>query len=130
MTGQTIRLASPAQRDLAKRLIDGAPVNAIVNIKPEGRSLDQNAMMWALLSDVSRHKPDGRMMTTDRWKQVFMQACGHAVQFEVGLDGAPFPIGYSTSKLNKSQMADLITFILQWGDEKGVRWSDRPNPYA
>lgn len=126
MTGQTIRLASDAQRIMAKAMIDRAPPNAIVNIREETRTLDQNAKMWAMLSDVSRSKPNGRMMTTERWKAVFMQACGHAVQFEIGLDGAPFPIGYSTSKLTKAQMGDLITFIYQWGDENSVKWSEPP----
>ncbi len=129
MNGQTVRLASQQQRDLAKRLIDIAPEGAIVNIKEGRRSVEQNARLWAALSDVSRAKPNGRAMTADRWKMVFMQACGHAVQFETGLDGAPFPIGYSSSNLTKAQFSDLLTFIYQWGDENSVRWTE-PNPYA
>lgn len=125
--GQTIRLAGDAQRTFAHRLIDAAPKDAVVTIKEASRTLDQNAKLWAMLSDVSRAKPEGRQMTTERWKSVFMQACGHAVQFETGLDGKPFPVGYSTSRMNKAQMADLITFVIQWGDENGVRWSE-PNP--
>ena len=129
MNGQTIRLVGPAQRKLAHDLIDRAPDGCVVNIAEERRSGAQNARLWASLSDVSRAKPGGRKMTPDRWKMVFMQACGHAVQFEIGLDGAPFPIGYSSSALTKAQFADLLTFIYQWGDEHGVRWSE-PNPYA
>ena len=53
-----------------------------------------------------------------------MASCGHQVQFVLGLDGNPFPVGFSTSRMSKPQMADLITFILQWGDEQGVAWSD------
>lgn len=126
--GQTVRLIGDAQRKLAHDLIDRAPTGAVVNIAEARRTKDQNSRLWASLSDVSRAKPDGRMMTADRWKMVFMQAVGHAVQFEIGLDGAPFPIGYSSSNLTKVQFADLLTFIYQWGDEKGVRWSE-PNPY-
>lgn len=128
MTGQTIRLVGPSQRDRAKMLIDRAPDGAVVNIKEATRSLEQNAKMWAMLSDVSRSKPNGRQMTTERWKACFMQAAGHAVQFETGLDGAPFPIGYSTSKMNKAQMSDLIEFIYSWGAENGVRWSENYSP--
>jgi len=50
------------------------------------------------------------------------------VQFETGLDGAPFPIGYSSSKLTKAQMADLIEFMYAFGAENCVEWSE-PNPY-
>jgi hypothetical protein len=80
--------------------------------------------MWAMLSDISRAKPEGRRMTPDLWKAVFMQACGHEVQFLQGLDGQPFPAGFRSSRLSVAQMAELISFIQAKGDEWGVRWSD------
>ena len=120
MIGQTIRLVSRLNRERAKALIDQAPDRAIVNIRPETRSSEQNNLLWALLSDVSRAKPDGRTHTPDVWKCLFMQACGHAVQFEVGLDGRPFPLGFRSSRMTKDQMTDLIEFILQYCAEKGV----------
>lgn len=120
MTGQTIILRSPASREGAKRLVDLAPQGAILNIKPATRSNEQNSLLWALLSEVSRAKPDGREHTPDVWKALFMQACGHAVQFEVGLDGKPFPLGFRSSRLSKEQMTDLIEFILQYCAEKGI----------
>lgn len=123
MTGQTIILAGNSQRAFAKSLIDAAPVNAVVNVKEATRSPDQNALMWALLSDISRAKPEGRKHTTEVWKCLFMSACGHQVQFETGLDGNPFPIGFRSSKLSVAQMNDLITFIIQWGDEHGIEWT-------
>ncbi|MFN7004305.1 MAG: recombination protein NinB, partial [Roseinatronobacter sp.] len=30
---------------------------------------------------------------------------------------------FRTSRMSKSQMADLITFILEYGDRHGVNWS-------
>jgi len=120
MIGQTIRLVSRLNRERAKALIDQAPDRALVNIRPETRSSEQNNLLWALLSDVSRAKPDGRTHTPDVWKCLFMQACGHAVQFEVGLDGRPFPLGFRSSRMTKDQMTDLIEFILQYCAEKGV----------
>jgi hypothetical protein len=120
MIGQTIRLVSRLNRERAKALIDQAPDRALVNIRPETRSSEQNNLLWALLSDVSRAKPDGRTHTPDVWKCLFMQACGHAVQFEVGLDGRPFPLGFRSSRMTKDQMTDMIEFILQFCAEKGV----------
>lgn len=130
MQGQTIILRGIVQRELAKVLIDRAPDDAVVNVRAATRTNDQNALMWALLSDISRAKPEGRMMTAELWKAVFMQACGHEVQFLNGLDGMPFPVGFRSSRLSKSQMADLITFIQAYGDQHGVRWSDDPHAYA
>lgn len=124
MTGQTIRLVGDSQRSYAHRLIDCAPANAVVNIKPESRTTAQNSLMWALLSDVSRSKPDGRSMTPERWKAAFLQSFGHQVQFENDLEGRPFPIGHSSSRLTKAQMSELTEFILAWGSERGVIWSE------
>lgn len=124
MAGQTIRLIGNSQRRFAHELIDKAPAGAIVNIKEAKRSNDQNSKLWAMLSDVSRAKPLGRKHTPEVWKCLFMQACGHETQFEIGIDGRPFPTGFSSSKMNVQQMADLITFIIQWGDEQGVIWSE------
>jgi len=120
---QTVILRGAAQRDLAQRMIAAAPQDAVVRIAPQSRTLNQNALLWALLSDVARSKPLGRCHTAEVWKELFCHACGHAVQFETGLNGQPFPTGFRTSKMSKAQMADLITFILAWGDEQGVRWS-------
>jgi hypothetical protein len=125
---QTVIIRGASQRDLAKRLIDAAPIDAVVTVKDANRTNPQNDKMWAMISDVSRAKPDGRRHTPDMWKALFMKACGHHVQFVEGLDGEPFPVGFRSSRLTVRQMADLITFIQAWGDERGVAWSDRPVP--
>lgn len=121
---QVVHLRGEYQRNLAKSLIDKAPDNAVVKISPERRSDDQNAKMWAMLSDVSRAKPEGRRHIPEIWKCIFMAACGHEVAFEQGLDGRPFPIGFHSSKLTKAQMSDLIEMIYSYGAQHGVQWSD------
>jgi hypothetical protein len=121
---QTVILRGPSQRDFAKSMIDRAPADAVVTIKAATRSLDQNAALWAALSDISRAKPDGRMHTPEVWKCLFMNACGHAVQFELGLDGRPFPTGFSSSRMTKAEMSDLLDFVFQWGAERGVTFTD------
>lgn len=125
MMAQTVILAGPSQRAFAKQLLDRAPVNAVVTIKEATRNLDQNARMWAMLSDVSRAKPEGRHWTPETWKAAFMHSLGHQVQFCEGLDGSgPFPLGFRSSRLTVRQMADLITVISEYGDRHGVRWTD------
>lgn len=124
MTPQTVILTGKRARGEATDLIHRAPDGAVVTVKPAKRTLDQNSKFHAMLSDVSRAKPGGRFHTPDTWKALFMHACSHAVQFENGLNGQPFPIGFRSSRLSKSEMADLITFMLAWGDEQGVKWSN------
>lgn len=121
---QTAILRGPAQRAFAKQLIDKAPDNAVVRVSAPTRSLEQNAKMHAMLSDLSRAKPEGRRHTPDVWKAIMMQACGHASQFEFGLDGQPFPLGFRSSRLTVSQMSDLIEFMYAYGAEHDVRWSE------
>lgn len=130
MSGQTIILSGPSQRQLAHRLIDLAGDCYVVKISEPKRNMDQNAKMWAMLSDVSRAKPEGRMWTTDAWKAAFMHSLGHQCQFAEGLDGSgPFPIGFRTSRLSVQQMADLITVISEYGDRHGVQWSEKMRGY-
>lgn len=125
MSGQTIILHGPSQRRFAHDLVDRAPAGAVVNIREATRTTDQNAKMWAMLSDISRAAPEGRKHNPETWKQLFMNALGHEVRFEMGLDGKPFPTGFRTSRLSKAQMADLITFIAEYGDRHGVRWTEK-----
>lgn len=124
----TVRLTGAVQREYARRLILAAPDYAVVTIKAGDRSLDQNAKMWAMLSDISRAKPEGRRWTPETWKCAFLHSLGHQVKFAEGLDGSgPFPLGFRSSKLNKTQMADLITVIQEYGDRHGVLWGNYAN---
>ena len=118
---QTVILSGPTRRAWAHRLIDQAPDYATVSIRPQDRTTDQNAKMWAMLSDLSVAKPQGRRHTPEVWKCLMMSACGHAVQFEVGIDDKPFPVGFSSSRLSKTQMSDLIEFIYAYAAEHGVK---------
>lgn len=117
-----ISLSTDSNRARAIALVQRAPANWMVEIREATRSDAQNARMWAMLNDVAMSKPGGRSHTPDTWKALMLQALGYEQLFEIGLDGRPFPMGFRSSKLTVPQMADLITFIQQWGDANGVRW--------
>lgn len=123
---QTVILRGKSQRDFAKRLIDMAPADAVVSIREATRSNDQNAKLWAMLSDISRAMPEGRRWTPETWKAALMHSLGHQVQFCEGLDNSgPFPLGFRSSRLTVKQMADLITCVLEYGDRHGIQWTDK-----
>lgn len=123
---QTVVLVGDSQRSFAKQLIDKAPKNAVVSIKEATRSNEQSAKMYAMLSDISRAKPDGRRWTPDTWKAAFMNSTGHQVQFCEGLDDSgPFPLGFRSSRLTVKQMSDLIEVIYEYGSRHGVRWTHK-----
>lgn len=123
--GQTIILSGPRQRETAKRLIDRAPPRAVMNVREATRTTEQNSLMWALLSDVSRARPEGRNLTPDVWKALFLHSLDHAQRFEMALDGRGMvPVGFRSSRLNKAQMSDLIEMIQEYGARHNVAWSD------
>lgn len=121
---QTAILRGQSQRDFAKAMIDRAPVDAVVRISAPTRTTDQNAKFWAMLSDISRAKPGGRVATPETWKALAMHACGFAVQFEMGLNGQPFPTGFRSSRMTKDEMSMLIEWLYAFGAENGIRWTD------
>jgi hypothetical protein len=121
-----VRLTGLRQRAYAHQLIDAAPDYSTVQIIGGDRTADQNAKMWAMLTDVSLARPEGRKWTPETWKSAFMHSLGHQVQFAEGLDGAgPFPLGFRSSKLSKAQMSDLIELIYEYGARNGIQWSEK-----
>lgn len=124
MDKTTIKLVGPEQRQRAQSLILRAPADYVVTIAPPTRTLDQNAMLWPLLADISRAEPMGRKHTPDDWKAIFMSACGWECQFQEGLDGRPFPMGFRSSQMTKAQFANLIEFILAFAADHNISLSD------
>jgi NinB protein len=123
MNGHAFILRTNADRTRASAAIMQAPAGSIVKVAAPSRTLDQNALFHAILSEVSAAKPGGRRLTPDMWKAMFMHACGYEGQFLNGLDGNPFPIGFRSSKLSKAQMRELIDWISAWCAENGVTLS-------
>lgn len=114
-----------SNRDTAHRIIAAAPMGSVMKVSPPKRTLDQNALLWALLTDVSVAKPEGRALTPEVWKALFCQALGHDQRFEMALDGKGFvPLGYRTSSMTKAQMSDLIETIYDYGARHGVAFKD------
>ena len=120
-----LTLLTAAERATAHRWIDGLPIGTRVTFKGPQRNLDQNAKLWAALTDVSRQKTlHGRRWTTDQWKCIFLEALGRETQFIPSLDGKFIPYGRSSSDLSKEEFSELLDFISAWGAENGVIWSD------
>ena len=129
MTYRTV-LSSKFARERAKSLIDKAPDGFVAEVREPKRTLEQNDKMHAMLADIAMSKPLGRHHTPDDWKAIAMNACGWECAFCEGLDGRPFPVGFRSSRLTKSQMSTLIEWLQAFGDEHGVRWSDQAKEAA
>lgn len=132
MTTHPLKLSNPRVRALARSYLDRMPDGGMVHFEPEPkRSKDANAKMWAMLGDISKQvQHNGTSHTPETWKHLAMHALGHEVRFEIGLNNEPFPVGFRSSRLTVAQMADLITWLYQYGDEQGVKWSERGWDYG
>ena len=96
----------------------------VITISERTRSLEQNALMWACLHDVSAQVEwYGRKLTTEEWKCVF-SAVLNRQETVPGIDGGFVVLGKSTSKMRVGEMRDLITLIHAFGAENNVQFSD------
>ena len=99
-------------RRRAIQAVQNAPEGYVVRIEEPKRNLDQNAALWPRLSLISKAKPNGRVQTPEQWKAIMMRGAGVGnIRYLNGLDGEPFPIGYMSSKLSKSDFSALLEFI-------------------
>lgn len=128
MSRALIILRSQADRDRASKWAQTAPFGTRVEFKKEKRTLDQNSLMWAMLTDVAQQAThNGVRYTPDQWKILMMHACGWEVQFIPALDGKTFlPWGNRSSDLSKEEMSELIDFIAAWCAENGITLHDDP----
>lgn len=126
MSRALLILRSDAIRAKAIDWIRRLPEGTRVEFKEPQRSLEQNARMWAMLTDISTQAKHGdRRYTPDQWKCLFLHSLGRETQFMPALDGKGFiPYGQSSSDLSKKEMTDLIELMFAWGAEHGVTFHE------
>jgi hypothetical protein len=95
----------------------------VVEIKPETRTLAQNARLWAMLTDVSKQVNwYGRKLSQEEWKHVFTASLSKQ-DVVPGIDGGFVVLGKSTSKMTKPEMSELQQLIEAFGAQQGVRFT-------
>lgn len=108
-------LIDDARRERACQLVRKAPNGFVMTIAEPRRSNEASAKMWAMLSELSAAKPQGRCWTPEQWKAAMMDACGHKPVYQESLEGGGFICtGYRSSKLTVSEMRDVIECIYEF----------------
>lgn len=130
-----IILRTRQDRGRAVRWIETAPDGTVVEFKQKGRSNDQNAAMWSVLTQINRQRPvhNGVKMSAVLWKAIFLQALGAELVMLPTLEGGGlFPFGHRSSKLTVSEMGDLIELMLAWAatEELVIEHFDGPQAEA
>ena len=87
------------------------------------RTLEQNARMWAMLTDISQQVEwNGQRLSPEEWKDVFTAAL-RKQKVVPSLDGDGFVvIGASTRKMTKDEHSALQDLMDAFGAERGVKF--------
>lgn len=121
-----ITLNTPTLRQFAASyILDAAPAGCIVSFKEPTRSLEQNSLLWARLSQLSRElKWDGETLTPNEWKDL-LTACLRKQKVVRGVEGGLVFLGARTSSMTRSEMNDLLTLMEAFAAERGVTFKDQ-----
>jgi hypothetical protein len=121
-----------AHKEARRRAADfclSAPDGWVARFSEPTRSLDQNAKLHAMLTDISRQLTyHGSQRSVEFWKGLFVSgwqiATGEKPEIVPGLEGEFINIRESTTTLTVRRMASLIEYIMAYGSSNGVVWSD------
>lgn len=131
MSAGPFYLVHATARERAVQAVRNAEPGMVVTIKKPNRTSAENAMLHALISDIAKQVEwAGQKRDTEVWKRLLVASwCrvrAEPLELLPSLDGHGFDIiPARTSKLNKSECAELIDFVSAWGVEAGVVFSEQ-----
>jgi len=113
-------------RKAAINAINDAPQGYYVDIKPRNRTLEQNAMLHALIQEISQTiEWAGKLREVEAWKRLltaaWLRARGEPIEMLPALDGHGVDIVFrKTSELTVNEMTELLEYIQAWAIEQGI----------
>lgn len=124
-TRATVQIKTKADRNLIARWAAGVPEGTTVEFRAPRRSNDQNALMWSLLSQLSKQLEwCGEMRSAEDWKDLTTAALRGA-KFVPGINpGTVVPLGMRTSQMTSAEISELIESIIAFGTERGVKFRE------
>ena len=116
------------------------PMLLALEVRPESRSLDQNAHFHALCGDIARSGIEwfGKPRKADEWKVLLVSGHAKATKQEAdvvpGLEGELVNLRESTARMSRQRASSLIEYTLAFCAEHGVelrdsrQWEINPEP--
>ena len=125
MSRAVLILHRQSDRDRAASWVRQAPWGTRITFQEAKRTTDQNARMWAMLTEVARQVEwDGLKLSADDWKLIFMAALKQELRMVRNLDRTGFvQLGRSSSDLSVAEMGDLMDLIAAFGAREGVTFN-------
>lgn len=128
----TLKRIADSALSLARELYrTGLDVCISVGPWQSKRSLEQNRLMWALLTDVAEQVQwhvDGRLvyLTPEDWKDILSAGLTKHQRVAAGIEGGFVLLGLRTSRMTVAQMGELLELIYAFGAQQGVRFHEAP----
>jgi len=125
MSRATVIIRGPADRSLISRWAQNVDEGTIVEFRSARRSVDQNALMWSRLGEISRGVVwYGQKLSSEDWKDI-LSASLRKARVVPGLDAGSFvPLGMRTSDMTKDEMTALLDLIDAFAAEQGVTFDE------
>lgn len=132
MSRALLVLAGQRERARALDWVRRAPVNTRVTFQGPKRTLDQNAKLWAMLTEVAMQTTwHGQRLTADDWKTLFLAALKSEMRMVPNINGDGWvQLGRSSSDLSREEFSDLIEIIHMFGARAGVEFYGDRDPEA
>lgn len=129
MSRAVLPIYSHTDRAKAHLWIERAPQGSRITFQGPKRTIEQNSMLWACLTDVATQvKWHGQTLSPEDWKILFLAGLNTEMRIVPNLDGTGFvPLGRSSSNLSVAEMRDLIELILMFGAQHDIAFHDTPD---
>ena len=125
----TIRLHQPrqARRKAADCWCWGPTYTAVTFSAPDKRSLEQNAFMWAMLTEIAEQQLwHGQHLAPDDWKLLFLADMDRGARMVPALDGRGFVnLNTSSSALRVREFNTLLDAIQKFAAEHQIMLGPR-----
>lgn len=125
MSKRIFRLIHNKARQLAAAECMSAPDGYVCRISEPTRSLEQNALMWALLTDIANQVPwHGIKLSAEEYKDLLSAGLVKSKAVP-NIEGNGFVIlGQRTSTMTKREFSELCELIHAFGAQHGVIFHD------
>lgn len=123
-------LVNQTARMNCQQAIALAPDDYRVEIRQRTRSLEQNSMLWSLLTSLSKQLQwpiNGRLefLTPEDWKDIMTASLHQEQRIATGARGGFVMLGRRTSKMTIANLSELIEFVVCFASEHGVTLEER-----
>lgn len=124
MTRATVVIRSAPDRAKVCRWAQNVEPGTVIEFRKARRSTDQNALLWAMLTDVARQVDwYGQKLTAEDWKDVFTASLRKS-RVIPGIEAGSFVVlGMRTSDMTKDEFSNLIELIHAFAAERSVVFS-------